>query len=91
MCYAVIAKLKRLHPYNAMENLEFNLEETFNDVKERALAEGAYSREEWDDLVGEVLDEKKEFNELSDDNDWIEIAEALKARYEDFETEIPEA
>ena len=73
-----------------MENLEFDLEESYQEIKERALSEGAFSRDEWHDIVEEVLDEKREFNELSDDNDWVQIQEALEARYEDFEMEVAE-
>jgi len=74
-----------------MENLSFNLEELYEEIKERAFTEGAFSREEWDDLVGEILDSKREFEEMHEDLDWTEIREALQARYDDFATEIPEA
>ena len=67
-----------------MENLTFDLEETYNEVKERAETEGAYSRDEWHDIVDEVLDNKREFHELDGDAEWQEIAENLKMRYDDF-------
>jgi predicted nuclease with TOPRIM domain len=67
-----------------MENLTFDIEDVYNELKERAEAEGAYAREEWDDLVDEVLDGKREFNELDDDAEWQEIAENLKFRYDEF-------
>lgn len=73
-----------------MENLEFDLEVAYQEVKDRAMSQGAFSRDEWNDLVEEILDEKREFNELHDDNDWIEIQEALQSRFEDFEMEVPE-
>ncbi len=73
-----------------MENLTLNLEDLYVQIKERAFADGAFAREEWDDIVDEILDSKREFEEISDDVDWEEIREALRARYEEFETEIPE-
>jgi len=73
-----------------MENLELNLEQLFEEIKERALEEGALSREEWDDLVGEILDGKREFEEISDDESWVEIRESLQARYDDFMNETEE-
>lgn len=73
-----------------MENLTLNLEELYVQIKERAFADGAFTREEWDDIVDEILDSKREFEEISDDVDWEEIREALRSRYEEFETEIPE-
>ncbi len=73
-----------------MENLTLNLEELYEQIKERAFTEGAFSREEWDGLVEEILDSKREFEEIHDDVDWVEVKEALKARYDEFEAEIPE-
>jgi hypothetical protein len=73
-----------------MENLTLNLDDLYEQIKERAFTEGAFSREEWDDVVGDVLDSKREFEEISDDVDWTEIKEALQARYDEFEAEIPE-
>lgn len=74
-----------------MENLTLNLEELYEQVKDRAFTEGAFTREEWDDIVDEILDSKREFEEISDDVDWAEIREALQAKYDDFEADIPEA
>ena len=73
-----------------MENLTLNLEELYEQTKERAFTEGAFTREEWDDVVDDLLDSKREFQEVSDDVDWEEIKEALKARFDEFEAEIPE-
>lgn len=73
-----------------MENLTVNLEELFNEVKDRAMDEGALSREEWNELVEEMLDEKRQFSELHDDDSWVEIRESLQARYDDFMSETEE-
>ena len=73
-----------------MENLSLDLEQLFQEVKEKAEAEGAFSRDEWNDLVEEVLDSKREFTEIDDDDDWQQLIEALKARFEDFESNVEE-
>jgi hypothetical protein len=73
-----------------MENLTVNLEELFNEMKDRAIDEGALSREEWNELVEEILEEKRQFSELHDDDSWVEIRESLQARYDDFMSETEE-
>ncbi|MBI4458295.1 hypothetical protein HY633_05005 [Candidatus Uhrbacteria bacterium] len=73
-----------------MDNIVFDLEETYIELKERALEEGIFEKEGWDELVEEVLDEKREFAELDNDADWTEIQEALQARFDEFAEEIPE-
>jgi hypothetical protein len=73
-----------------MENITLSIEEVYEDIKERAFAEGAFSREQWRDLVDEILDAKRDFGETHDDVDWEEMREALVVRYEEFAEEIPE-
>jgi hypothetical protein len=73
-----------------MENLSLDLEELYQEVKERAQGEGAYSREEWDDICEEVLDSKREFTEIHDDDDWAQLREALQAKHSDFESQVEE-
>jgi hypothetical protein len=71
-----------------MENLDLNLEELYTEIKERAESEGALTRDEWDDLVDEVLEDKRDAGEMHDDDDWAEITDALKSRYEEMEEEV---
>lgn len=73
-----------------MENLDLDLEELYTAIKDKAEAEGAFSREEWDNLVDELLEEKRGAGEMSDDDDIMEISEALKARFEEAEEEVEE-
>ncbi|MFH1171194.1 MAG: hypothetical protein V1778_01470 [bacterium] len=70
-----------------MENLEFNLEEAFNEIRSRMKAEGAASREEYVDLIDEVLEEKREEGLLDDDFNFKEAHEALEARWNEIEDE----
>lgn len=68
-----------------MENLEFNLEEAFNEVRSRMQTEGAMTQEEYLDLVDEVLEEKREEGLLDDDFNFKEAHEALEARWSEIE------
>ena len=74
-----------------MENLTFDLEELYQAVKERALAEGAFSPEEWSDIIDMTLQDREEFGEVHDDEELSAVKEQLKARFEDFKNEIPQA
>lgn len=74
-----------------MDYLTLNLEELFEEVKTRATDEGAFSKEEWDSIVDDVLEAKHEFGEMHDDEDQSQIREALKTRFEEFEGEVQEA
>lgn len=73
-----------------MENLAVNLEEIFNEVKDKAMEEGALGRDEWNELVEQILEDKRQFSELHDDESWVEIRESLQARYDDFMSETEE-
>lgn len=73
-----------------MENLALDLEELFGEISERARDAGTMTREEWDDVVDEVLEEKREVGEMHDDDDWQQMVDALKSRFNDFEVEVEE-
>jgi hypothetical protein len=72
-----------------MENIAINIEDLYAEIKDRALGEGAFTQEEWDDIIDQVLEEKREWTE-DEDIDWEEIAESMRVRFEDFSSEIPE-
>ncbi len=74
-----------------MENLTFDLEELYQAVKERALAEGAYTHEEWSDVIDMTIQDREEFAEVHDDEELSAVKEQLKERYAEFKKEIPEA
>ena len=67
-----------------MDNLTLSIEDFYEEAKERAMGDGAFSREEWHDVIDEVLDGKRELMEIDDDDDWQYIIEALRARFDDF-------
>ncbi|OGL72910.1 hypothetical protein A3C96_00950 [Candidatus Uhrbacteria bacterium RIFCSPHIGHO2_02_FULL_60_10] len=73
-----------------MENIEMDLEVIYEEARDRAEAEGAYSREEWNDIIDDILDGKRVTNQVHDDDDWAQIREALQARFEELEEETAE-
>lgn len=74
-----------------MKNLAFDLEELYQAAKERALAEGAYSPEEWSDVIDMTLQDREEFGEVHDDEELSAVKEQLKARFTDFRGEVGQA
>jgi hypothetical protein len=68
-----------------------NIEEIYEELKQRALDEALYAREEWEDLVEETLQEKIDRGEMPDDDSYMEILETLKGRFDEFRLEIPES
>ena len=74
-----------------MEFLTFDIEELYQAVKERALAEGAFTPEAWSDMIDAVLQDREEFGEVHDDEELSAVKEDLKSRFSAFENEIPEA
>lgn len=68
-----------------MENLEFSLEEVFNEVRSRMQSEGALTEEAYMDLIEEVLEEKREEGLIDDDFNFKEAKEALAARWGEVE------
>ena len=73
-----------------MDNLTFNIEDLFSEISERARSEGIATREEWNDLVDEVLEEKRSTMAIDDDDDRQYMVETLQARYDEMsqDTEV---
>ncbi len=67
------------------ENLTFNLNEAFREITNRMEEEGAFDREAFHDMIDEVLEEKREVGELSDDNDIEGYKEKLRMRWPEAE------
>jgi hypothetical protein len=65
------------------EDLHFSVEEAFQEVLRRRREQGAYSEEEYDELVDEVLNEKLDHGELSDDDEVMEWKEQLQNRWQE--------
>jgi hypothetical protein len=71
-----------------MDNLTLSIEDLYEETKEKAFGEGAFSREEWHDTIEEVLDGKREMMEIDDDDDWQYIIESLQSRYGEFSKDV---
>lgn len=73
-----------------MENLTFDLQHVFQEILTRMETQGIFSQEAYFDLVEEVLEERREMGELSDDDDIEEYEDQLRHRWEEakasFET-----
>jgi len=78
----------REHHPNRMENLSFTAEELFDEAAERARAEGATTEAEWRDVVEALLDDKREFMEIDDDEDVAQLIEELAQRYGDYRASV---
>ena len=64
-----------------MQDLSFDLNSVFNDVIARLQEQGSFDREAYADMVEEILEEKREVGELSDDNNIEEYEDKLKQRW----------
>ena len=72
-----------------METVTLDLQECFEEVKDRAFTSAAFSRAEWDEVVENVLNEKRATAPLSEDA-WADVRDALCLRYEEFQGELAE-
>lgn len=70
-----------------MENLEFDLEEAFQEILARRQTQGALSKDEFLDLIEEVLEEKREEGLLDDDFQYKQAQETLATRWEEVAEE----
>ena len=70
-----------------MENLTFDIDELYQAAKERAVAEGAYTQEEWSDVIDMVIQDREEFGEVHDDEELSAVKEQLKGRFQEFKDE----
>ncbi|OIO51342.1 hypothetical protein COY93_04110 [Candidatus Uhrbacteria bacterium CG_4_10_14_0_8_um_filter_58_22] len=73
-----------------MDNLTFSIEDLYEEAKERAETDGAFTREEWHDLVEEILEEKRGSMGIDDDDDWQYLVESLQSRYDQYSQAVPE-
>lgn len=67
-----------------VEFLGYTLEDLYADAVEAARAQGVTTQEGWNDIVEEVLDDRREFQEIHDDDDTDEMREALQGRWPDY-------
>ena len=71
-----------------MENLSWTHEELFDQLKEYARSQGAFTRDAWNDTVESFLEDKHKLLEIADNTDWQQIIDGLKAKYDEFRGEV---
>jgi len=67
------------------ENLEFNMQEAYEEIKQKAQASGINNKEAYDALVEDFIEEKIEVGELDKDEDTQAMISDLKATWPTYE------
>ena len=67
-----------------VEFLGYTLEDLYNEAVELARAQGVTTREGGSDMVEQVIEDRREFQEVHDDDDADEMREALQNRWPDY-------
>jgi hypothetical protein len=70
------------------EYLSFDLQQAYNEIKERAEAEPITDKEAWDSLVEEYINEKLDVGELNRDEDSQGMIEDLKSMWLEYEKNL---
>lgn len=70
------------------ENLAKTDQELFEEVVEKALAEGAADREAYEGIVDAVLEDHRGWMELDEDQNVEEKEEKLKLRWSEYEQRL---
>ena len=70
------------------EFLSFDLNQAYNEIKERAEAEPVTEKEAWDSMVEEFINEKLEVGELDRDEDSQAMIEQLKVMWSEYEKNL---
>jgi acetyl-CoA carboxylase alpha subunit len=71
-----------------VEFLSYSVDGLSEEVVERARESGVNSKEAWDELVDEIIDEHINWGEVDVDDDVNAIKEALEDRWKSFEEEL---
>jgi hypothetical protein len=72
------------------ENLAMSVQELFEEVVQRGITDGVTGNEAYEMLVDEVLEDHLAVAEMHDDQDTEGWADALKARYGEYEVRLEE-
>jgi hypothetical protein len=70
------------------ENLSFDFNTAYNEIKERAEAEGVASKAGYDSIVEDYINEILGYGELDKDEDLEAIIEELKAMWLEYEKNL---
>jgi hypothetical protein len=70
------------------EYLSFDLNSAYNEIKERGEMQAITSKEEWDALVEDYVNEKLDVGELDPDEDTESIESQLKDMWLEYEKNL---
>lgn len=65
--------------------LDFNLNQAYSELKERAEAAPVTNKEAWDEMADSYITERLEVGELDVDNDTDDMIEKLKSMWPEYE------
>lgn len=65
-----------------------NINELYNEVADRARADGATTQEAWDGIVEEVVEEYRSQGMLDDDDPTEGMEETLRSRFPEYEEKV---
>jgi hypothetical protein len=68
--------------------LDFNLNQAYSEIKENAEAEPVTTKETWDDMVEQYINDKIEAGELDKDEDYEGMIENLKNMWPEYEKNL---
>ena len=68
-----------------MEMLEANLEEILEEIQELRETQGLLTKDQYFELIDEVLEEKRELGELADDFNFAGAKEVLRRKWDQVE------
>lgn len=67
------------------ENLEYSVEELYEQVRQMAATEGVESQEQWDDMVEVILNQKVDWAEVDNNDDVVGMREELRMKYKEYQ------
>jgi hypothetical protein len=70
------------------EFLDFDLNQAYDEIKERAEAAPVTSKEAWDEMVDDYITERLEVGELNKDDETGDMIEGLKSRWAEYEKNL---
>lgn len=66
------------------ENLAYTPEGLYREAERRAREQGVAARDEWNDLVEEVIEEHRAVGEMHDDEELEDLERVLRERFDEY-------
>ncbi len=70
-----------------MEVNSYTLEDALQEIWDRALDQGVNTREAWNDMVDEVIEDHVDLGQMDSDQDTENWKEVLKHRWQEYRVE----